>query len=66
MTLPDLNLPDLSGHPPPPRVSFELYERWICEEIGPMLAADGQMTPEKLREEFMRNEGSMPEFRFDG
>ncbi len=62
----DIELPDLSDHPPAPRVSFELYERWICEEIGPALAAAGEMTPEKLRADFMQNEGRMEAFRFDG
>ena len=66
MSILDIDLPDLSGHPAAPRVSFERYERWICEEIGPMLAEKGEMAPERLRAEFMMNEGSMPEFRFHG
>lgn len=64
MNILDINLPDLSGHPPAPKLTFEQYQRWICEEIGPQLAEKGEMTPEKLRAEFMLNEGQMEEFRF--
>ncbi|WP_193213212.1 hypothetical protein [Luteolibacter marinus] len=62
----DLKLPDFSGHPRPPRMTFEEYQRWICEEIVPELARRGEMTTEKLREDFMQNEGRMTEFRYDG
>jgi len=55
----DLNFPDLSGHPPPPRMSFEEYERWIFDEIVPMLVEQGEMTHEKLIADFQRNEGSV-------
>lgn len=61
MSILEINLPDLSGHPPAPRLTFEQYQRWICEEIGPALAAAGEMTSEKLREDFMRNEGRQTE-----
>lgn len=40
-------------------MSFEEYERWIFEDIVPMYARRGEMTIEKLREDFMRNEGSV-------
>lgn len=66
MSILDIDLPDLSGHPPAPKLTFEQYQRWICEEIGPALAAAGEMTPEKLRAEFMENEGRMEEFHFYG
>ena len=62
----NIEIPDLSDHPPAPKLTFEQYQRWVCEEIGPQLAQAGEMTPEKLREDFKRNEGSMQEFRFDG
>lgn len=62
MSEPNMNLPDLTGHPPPPRLSFEEYERWICGEIIPMLAARGEMTDEKLIEDFMNNEGRVREW----
>lgn len=55
----DLNFPNMSDHPPTPQMSFEEYERWIFEEIIPMHARRGEMTIEKLREDFMRNEGSV-------
>jgi hypothetical protein len=58
----DMKLPDLSGHPPPPHLSFEEYERWIFEDIVPMMAARGEMTEEKLMENFMKSEGSVKEW----
>lgn len=58
MNVIDLDLPDLSGHPPPPRLTFEQYQRWICEEIVPSLARDGKMTREQIIADFMKNEGS--------
>lgn len=66
MSMIDIDLPDLSCHPKAPRLTFEQYQRWVCEEIGPELAAAGEMTPEKLRKDFMNNEGRMDEFRYDG
>lgn len=66
MSILDIELPDLSGHPPAPKLTFEQYQRWVCEEIGPALAAAGEMTPEKLREDFLRNEGRMDEFIYQG
>ncbi len=57
----DLDLPDFSNHPPPPKLSFEQYERWICEEIVPALAREGKLTREHLIADFMRSEGSQTE-----
>lgn len=53
----DLEFPDFGKHPPPPKMSFEQYERWICEEIVPELALRGELTREKVIADFMRNEG---------
>ena len=61
MNPPDLEFPDFSGHPPPPKLSFEQYQRWVCEEIVPDLARRGQMTPAAIRSDFMRNEGRQTE-----
>jgi hypothetical protein len=60
----EMKLPDLSGHPPPPHLSFEEYQRWVFEEIVPELARRGEMTKEKLIADFMRNEGRMKEFKY--
>lgn len=49
--------PDFSNHHPPPKLTFEHYEKWICEEIVPELARRGEMTREKLVADFMKNEG---------
>ncbi len=57
----DLEFPDFSGHPPPPKLSFEQYQRWICEEIVPALARQGKMTREEIVADFRRNEGSQTE-----
>ncbi len=59
MTDPPLKFPDWSGHPPPPRMTFEQYQHWICHEIIPALAVRGEMDPDKLIEDFRRNEGSV-------
>lgn len=61
MSVLDLDLPDFSGHPPAPKLTFEQYQRWICEEIGPMLAREGKLTREELIADFMRNEGRQTE-----
>ncbi len=57
----ELRLPDWSGHPKPPRLSFEEYEAWIIGEILPSLRAAGKLTDEELRKDFDRNEGLMTE-----
>ncbi|WP_367873178.1 hypothetical protein [Luteolibacter sp. Populi] len=61
MSVLDIELPDFSEHPPSPSLSFEAYQRWVCEEIVPELARRGEMTREKLVEDFMRNEGRQTE-----
>lgn len=61
MNVIDLDLPDFSDHPPPPKLNFEQYQRWICEAIVPMLAREGKMTDEELIADFMRNEGRQTE-----
>ncbi len=57
-----MTLPDLSGHPAPPHLSFEEYQKWIFEEIVPELARRGEMTDEKLIADFMNNEGRVTEW----
>ena len=61
MNVLDLEFPDFSNHPPPPKLSFEQYQRWICEEIVPSLAREGKMSREALVADFMKNEGSQKE-----
>ena len=61
MSVLDIQLPDFSGHPPPPKMSFEQYQRWVCEEIVPDLIRRGEMTREKLVEDFLQNEGRQTE-----
>lgn len=57
----DLEFPDFSGHPPPPKLSFEQFQHWVCEEIVPDLARRGYMTPAAVLSDFMRNEGRQTE-----
>ena len=56
MKIPDFQLPDFSGHPPPPELTFEQFQHWVCVIIP---ASTGEVSEETLREEFMKNEGSM-------
>ncbi len=53
----ELELSDLSGHPPAPKMTFGEYQHWICREIIPELHRRGEMTDEKLLADFLRNEG---------
>ncbi len=65
MTVSDLKFPDFSDHPPPPQLTYEQYQRWVCEDIIPELTERGEMTEEKLIADFMNNEGrvtSWPDF----
>ncbi len=57
----ELELPDLSGHPSAPKMTFGEYQRWICEEIAPELHRRGEMTEGKLLADFLRNEGRQTE-----
>ena len=57
MNVPELELPDFSGHPPAPKMTFAQFQHWVCEEIVPELARCGEMTREKLIADFLRNEG---------
>lgn len=61
MNVIDLEFPDFSNHPPPPKLNFEQYQRWICEEIVPALAREGKLTHEHLIADFMRSEGRQTE-----
>lgn len=61
MNVLDLEFPDFSGHPPPPKLTFAQYQRWVCEEIVPALAREGKMTREQLVADFMKNEGRQTE-----
>lgn len=58
MKIIDLNLPDLSNHPPP-HVSLDVYEKWVFEWIKCSRAHP--MTNEELLADFLRNEGSQKE-----
>jgi len=65
MSVAGLKFPDFSDHPPPPQLTYEEYQRWVCEDILPELARRGEMTEEKLIAHFMSNEGrvtSWPDF----
>ena len=61
MNILDLEFPDFSNHPPPPKLNFEQYQRWICEEIFPAFTREGKLTRDQLAADFMRSEGSQKE-----
>lgn len=61
MNIPELEFPEFSGHPPSPKLTFDQYQKWVCEEIVPTLASQGEMTTEKLIRDFLRNEGRQTE-----
>lgn len=55
----DLDFGDLSDHPPPPRVSMDVFERWVFEMFAK--SGRGHMSAEEIRADFRRNEGSQTE-----
>ncbi len=59
MNVIDLELPDLSGHPAPPQVTLEVYERWVLEMFA--MNRNASKTHEQMLAEWQRNEGSQTE-----
>ena len=59
MNVIDLDLPDFSNHPPPPRLTLEQYEKWIFEMLASGMRPE--RTPEEEEAEWLRNEGSQKE-----
>jgi len=59
MKIIDLNLPDLSGHPPPPQVTLDIYEKWVFEWLA--CGMRRPMTDEEIIADFMKNEGRQTE-----
>ena len=62
MNVIDLDLPglsDLSGHPPPPQVTLDVYENWVFELLA--CGMRPAMTDEEIIADFMKNEGSQKE-----
>lgn len=64
MKIIELNLPDLSDHPAPPQVDLGVFESWVRGDAATRTRA--AMTDEEVVADFMRNEGRMKEFRYDG
>lgn len=59
MNVIDLDLPDLSDHPPPPQVTLHVYERWLFEVLDCGMRLP--MTHEEMLADFMRSEGRQTE-----
>jgi hypothetical protein len=59
MSADDLDLPDLSGHPPPPEMTLGQYEKWVFEMYAK--SKYPTMSHEEMLKEWMRNEGSQTE-----
>ena len=55
----DLNLPDLSGHPPPPQVPLVDFERCVLEWLA--CGMRPEMTEDECVADFKKNEGSQTE-----
>lgn len=64
MKIIELNLPDLSDHPAPPQVDLGVFESWVRGDAATRTRA--AMTDEEIVADFMRKEGRMKEFRYDG
>jgi hypothetical protein len=56
MKIIDLNLPDLSDHPPDPHVDLGVYEAWVRGDAATRCRAN--MTDDEIAAHFKRNEGS--------
>jgi predicted amidophosphoribosyltransferase len=59
MNVIDLDLPDFSDHPPPPRLTLAQYENWVLEIYAK--SKYPKMSNEEMLAEWMRNEGSQTE-----
>lgn len=59
MRIPDFELPDLSGHPPPPQVDLGVFEAWVRGDHA--ASARAAMTDEEVIADFKKNEGSQTE-----
>jgi hypothetical protein len=57
----DIELPDLSGHPPAPAVDLVTFERWVIEVFIPQAIARGELTQESAIADFQNNEGRQTE-----
>jgi hypothetical protein len=59
MKIPEIDLPDFSGHPPPPKMTLAQYEKWVLEMYAK--SKYPTMSHEEMMKEWMRNEGSQTE-----
>jgi hypothetical protein len=59
MKILEIDLPDFSGHPPPPKMTLEQYEKWVLEMYAK--SKYPTMSREEILEEWLRNEGSQTE-----
>ena len=59
MKIIDLNIPDLSDHPPEPQVDLGTFEAWVRGDAASRSRAS--MTDEEIKADFLRNEGSQTE-----
>jgi hypothetical protein len=57
----DIELPDLSGHPPAPQVSLATFERYVLDVFIPNAIASGELTKDSAITHFMNNEGGQIE-----
>jgi hypothetical protein len=57
----DIELPDLRGHPPSPRVDLATFERYVIDVFIPQAIASGELTQESSITHFKNNEGRQTE-----
>jgi hypothetical protein len=57
----DIELPDLSGHSPAPKVSLATFERYVIDVFIPQAIASGELTQESSITHFKNNEGRQTE-----
>lgn len=57
----DIELPDLSEHPPAPQVGLATFERWVIDVFIPQAIASGELTRNSTITDFERSEGRQTE-----
>jgi hypothetical protein len=57
----ELELPDLSDHPPAPSVDLKTFERWVIGVFIPQAIASGELTQASAIARFEDSEGRQTE-----
>jgi hypothetical protein len=57
----EIELPNLSAHPPAPAMDLATFERWVIDVWIPQAIASGELTDETFITHFQNNEGRQKE-----